>query len=935
MRLDNANRSTLAAASAVAALVAACGPTAPAARPGTPPGKTAPAAAAAPRDPHESHLEDLRQLTFGGENAEAYWSSDGTELIMQSTHPPYACDQIFRMDALRPGADYELVSTGKGRTTCSYFFPGDKRVLFASTHAASAECPPVPDHSHGYVWPIYDTYDIYSAKPDGSELKPLIASPGYDAEATICPKDGSIIFTSTRDGDIDLYRADADGSHVVRLTDAPGYDGGAFFSADCKQIVWRASRPQGKDLEEFRALLKQNLVKPGKLELYVANADGSEARQITYLGAASFAPYFFPSGKRVIFSSNYGDPKGREFDLWAVNTDGTGLERITYSPGFDGFPIFSPDGKRLAFSSNRHQQHEGDTDVYVAAWKDGDGSSAGLPPTGADRTMADVRWLADDAREGRGVGTAGLDASADWLAHKMSELGATAPESGWKQAFQVITGARLVPEKTSLTIDGKAVDATAFVPLGYSLSGEAKGEVVAANFGVTAREQGWDDYKNLNVKGKIVVVRRFAPDGEKFKDDALSRRYGDLHFKAWNAREHGAAALIVVDVPVGAAKPAEDAPLPRLSADGQGGDAGIPVIVVKRAAGALLFSGKHQIDVRVGLEQEKKPAYNIIGKIEATAPNKLPGAIVIGAHYDHLGMGGAGSLAPDVTAVHNGADDNASGTATLLEVGRILAAHKAELQRDVYLVAFSGEEIGVLGSAYFVAHPPPGLVIADLAGMINMDMVGRLRMNRLTVLGGESASEWPELVSAACSARRVDCTVNGSGYGPSDHTPFYAAKVPVLHFFSGAHEDYHKPSDDAALINAAGMGQIALVVSDVAMALAAHAARLTYKATDAPPPEGDRRSYGASLGTVPDYSGLPAGKTGVLLAAVRPGSAAEKAGMARGDILIAIGTHEIRTIEDFMYVLRNAKPGDKSTVTVERAGKKVTLDVTFGESTRR
>jgi hypothetical protein len=234
-----------------------------------------------------------------------------------------------------------------------------------------------------------------------------------------------------------------------------------------------------------------------------------------------------------------------------------------------------------------------------------------------------------------------------------------------------------------------------------------------------------------------------------------------------------------------------------------------------------------------------------------------------------------------------------------------------------------------------VAHPPPGLVIADLVGMINMDMVGRLRMNRLTVLGGESASEWPEIVNAACGARHVDCTVNGSGYGPSDHTPFYAAKVPVLHFFSGAHEDYHKPTDDSARINAAGMGQIALVVSDVALALAGHAAKLTYKATDAPPPEGDRRSYGASLGTVPDYSGLPEGKTGVLLAAVRPGSAAEKAGMARGDVLIGIGTHEIRTIEDFMYVLRNAKPGEKSTVTVERAGKKVTLDVTFGESTRR
>jgi len=884
-------------------------------------------------------MAELRQLTFGGENAEAYWSSDGTELIMQSTHPPYACDQIFRMDATRPGADYQLVSTGKGRTTCSYFFPGDQRVLFASTHAASEACPPVPDHSHGYVWPLYDSYDIYSARPDGSELKPLVKSPGYDAEATICPKDGSVIFTSTRDGDIDLYRVDADGSNVVRLTDTPGYDGGAFFSADCKQIVWRASRPEpGPELDEFRALLKQGLVKPSKLELYVANADGSEARQITYLDSASFGPYFYPSGRRVIFSSNYGDPKGREFDLWAVNTDGTNLERITYTPGFDGFPIFSPDGSRLAFSSNRNQKHEGDTDVYVARWQDV--APVATAPSGADRVMADVRWLADDAREGRGVGSAGLDASADWLTTKLSEIGASAPESGYKQPFEVAVGVSVVAEATGVQLDGKPLVQGQFVPLGFSLSGEASGDVVAANFGVTAPEAGWDDYKKLNVKGKIVVVRRFAPDGEKFHDDKLSRRYGDLRYKAWNAREHGARALVVVDVPVvGKAAgapiaPAEDAPLPKLGIDSQG-DAGIPVVVITRVAGAPLFTGKHKATVRVGLSVTKKPAYNVVGRIEAPAAGKLPGVVIIGAHYDHLGMGQTGSLAPDVVAVHNGADDNASGVAALLEVGRQLVARRAELKRDVWLVAFSGEELGALGSAHFVSHPPAGLAIADVVAMLNMDMVGRLRQNRLTVLGGESAAEWSELVSGACKGRKVGCTVNGSGYGPSDHTPFYAARVPVLHFFSGAHADYHKPSDDASLINAAGLAQVALVVADVGLAVAGRAGPLTLKSAPEPPSGGDSRSYGASLGTVPDYSGPPGGKTGVLLAGVRPGSAAEKAGIQRGDLLIGIGKHEIRTIEDFMFVLRNSKPGEKTTVTVERAGKQVTVDVTFGESTRR
>src|SRR5205085_2058126 len=204
--------------------------------------------------------------------------------------------------------------------------------------------------SHGYVWALYDSYDIYTARPDGTELTKLTDSPGYDAEATICPKDGSIVFTSVRDGDIDLYRMDADGKNVKRLTDLPGYDGGAFFNADCTKIVWRASRPRpGKELDDFKRLLGQNLVRPSKLELYVMNADGSDQTQITYLDAASFAPFWHPNGKRILFSSNYGDPKGREFDIWAVNVDGTNLERITHAPGFDGFPMFSPDGKTLAF----------------------------------------------------------------------------------------------------------------------------------------------------------------------------------------------------------------------------------------------------------------------------------------------------------------------------------------------------------------------------------------------------------------------------------------------------------------------------------------------------------------------------------------------------------------------------------------------------------
>jgi Tol biopolymer transport system component len=321
--------------------------------------------------PDEVHLKDLVQLTFGGENAEAYWSWDGSKLIYQA-HQGTGCDQIYVREAHQPQAEPKLVSTGKGTTTCSYFLPGDQEIIYASTHLASEACPPKPDQSHGYTWALYEGFDIFRANADGTNLRRLTDTPGYDAEGTICQKDGSIVFTSVRDNDIELYRMDGDGKNVHRLTNLPGYDGGAFFNADCTKIVWRASRPDGDKLKDFQDLLKQGLVRPNKMELYVANADGSDAKQITNLGVASFGPYFYPSGNRIIFSSNYGDPTQREFDLYAINADGSGLERITHAPGFDGFPMFSPDGKFLAFASNRASKPgTWDTNLFLASWVDG------------------------------------------------------------------------------------------------------------------------------------------------------------------------------------------------------------------------------------------------------------------------------------------------------------------------------------------------------------------------------------------------------------------------------------------------------------------------------------------------------------------------------------------------------------------------------------
>jgi Tol biopolymer transport system component len=332
------------------------------------PAGAAPSAAEPHRHPEEVHLSQVVPLTTGGENAEAYWSFDGAKLIYQA-HEGEGCDQIYVRDARDASAKPQLVSTGQGATTCSYFLPGDQEIIYASTHLAGAACPPKADQSQGYVWAIYDSYDIFRANADGTNLRQLTNTPGYDAEGTVCAKDGSIIFTSVRDKDLELYRMDADGKNVKRLTNTPGYDGGAFFSADCSKIVWRASRPTGEALTDFQTLLGKGLVRPTKLELYVANADGSNAKQVTELNAAAFGPYFYPSGERIIFSSNYGDPKGREFDLWAINVDGTGLERITHAPGFDGFPMFSPDGKTLVFASNRASRPgTWDTNLFTTSW---------------------------------------------------------------------------------------------------------------------------------------------------------------------------------------------------------------------------------------------------------------------------------------------------------------------------------------------------------------------------------------------------------------------------------------------------------------------------------------------------------------------------------------------------------------------------------------
>jgi TolB protein len=319
------------------------------------------------RDPRELHLRHVKQLTFGGTNAEAYFSYDGKRLVFQSTRETYKCDQIFVMNI--DGSDVRLVSTGKGKTTCAYFFPDGKHILYSSTHLASPECPPRPDYSKGYVWGAYAAFQIFYATDAGEILEQLTTGPGYNAEATLSADGKKIVFTSLREGDLDIYTMNADGSGVKRLTRELGYDGGPFFSPDGRWIVYRGHHPKApEEVKRYKELLGQELVEPMLMDLYVMRADGSRKRQITRLGGASFAPFFFPDSQRIIFASNYENAGSSQFELYAVNRDGTRLERLTFAGGFNSFPMFSPDGKKLVWASSRNAPRPREVNIFIADW---------------------------------------------------------------------------------------------------------------------------------------------------------------------------------------------------------------------------------------------------------------------------------------------------------------------------------------------------------------------------------------------------------------------------------------------------------------------------------------------------------------------------------------------------------------------------------------
>jgi hypothetical protein len=559
-----------------------------------------------------------------------------------------------------------------------------------------------------------------------------------------------------------------------------------------------------------------------------------------------------------------------------------------------------------------------------------------------------VARLASAEWEGRRAGTEGADRAARWIAERMKAvgLGPGAPDGTFFQSFSFIDGVEVGPANR-LQVGGVAA-ARAFTPgvdfrpLAFSAAGEAAGEVVFAGYGIAARDLAYDDYEGLDVRGKVVLALRYSPEG-----DAPASRWAPfmaLRYKAQAAREKGARALLLVTGPL--TKDAADELVP-LRADASLADSGLPVFSVRRAvgeeilsrAGERLEAAQKRVDearrpaslalptVRVELRADVTPkralSRNVIGRL----PGRGDEAVLLGAHYDHLGRGPFGSLdpAPD-GKIHHGADDNASGVAALLELARRFAS-AGPRARTLVFVAFGAEELGTLGSSYFVKNPAPPL--GRLTAMFNLDMVGRLREDVLDVHGVGTSPAWRTLLDEANRAAGLKLRTHEGGYGPSDHSPFYAAGLPVFFTFTGAHEDYHRPSDTAEKVDPAGIVKVAGLVEAVASAVAEAPQRLAFTRVpaDKEEPAGGARGFRVYVGGIPDY-GQEA--PGVRFSGVSPGSPAEKAGLRGGDVLVRFGDTSIRNIYDYTYALGERKPGETVTLVVLREGKETPLELTLG-----
>lgn len=726
----------------------------------------------------EVHLKNIRKLTSGGDNAEAYFSPDGKMLTLQITHPEknIPCDRIFYLqlsDTLNnKWPQLNPLSNGSGRTTCSYFMPDGKHILFASTHEKQKSCPDFKKPEGKYVWPIFKEYDIYVADLKGKIKKKLTNTSGYDAEATVSPKGDKIVFTSDRSGDLELWVMDIDGKNPRQITHQLGYDGGAFFSPDGKKIVFRASRPKTEEeIKEYKELLRQGLVAPNNMEIFMCNTDGSNLKQITNLGKANWAPFFHPKGDRILFSSNHHSARGFDFQIYMIDTAGQNLQQITFDSYFNAFPMFSPDGKKLVFSSNRQGSNPRETNVFIADWIENPAPDS-LRVT---EIKKHIDYLASDELKGRGTGT------------------------------------------------------------------------------------------TEEIKASEYIAEHFKKYALKPLFDSLEKKQS--YFYSFSFRKK-----------------------------------------------------KNPHDTSTADMPEIK-SRNVIGLLDRKAPK----TIVIGAHYDHLGLGhDHNSLDPNPEGkVHNGADDNASGTAGMMELARYFALHPDFKKYNILFMGYSGEELGLIGSKKWTEKP--NFPLSQIAAMINLDMVGRLNdsTRALMLYGVGTSPVWVPLIDKINADYGFKIVKDSSGIGPSDQTSFYLKNIPVLHFFSGQHKDYHKPSDDPEKINYSGMHKILRYIASLIENMPS-SEQITFTPTRNPD-KGTIR-FKVTMGIMPDYAFE--GK-GLKIDGVTEGKPAFNAGIKQGDILIELNKKKIHSVQDYMKLLSELEKGQKVPAKIIRYNKEMVINIQF------
>ncbi len=575
------------------------------------------------------------------------------------------------------------------------------------------------------------------------------------------------------------------------------------------------------------------------------------------------------------------------------------------------------------------------------------------PPFDGARAKADVAWLADPARTGRGVGTPGIDAAADWIEAQMKAAGlAPAGAEGYRQVFEAPVGARLLAGN-ALSLGGRAAALSAdWQPFTFSDDGKVEAEVVFAGYGITAPELAYDDYAGLDVKGKIVIVAQDfpgEPDPRSPFRDPRHYRYGEWRYKVGNARDHGAAAVLAVrddwnhpgkdEIPAWKGSPSSRAGLVAARVTlAAAKAAGIDAAALAAPIATDMKPRSRPTGVKAALEvavaHDRARTANVVGKIAGSDPAVADECVVVGAHYDHLGLGGENSASPEqIGQPHLGADDNASGTAAMLAVARAFAT-QAPPRRTVVFAAFSGEELGVLGSAFFVKNPPAGCPVPRMQLMVNLDMVGRPQKGKLYVHGVDTAKGLRDTIREQASrdpAIALQVEVGGEGFGSSDNTSFYAKDVPVLYLFNGAHTDYHRVSDTADKIDAAGLGEAARLAWRAARDAADWPTRLEVVKVVQAKPQGGGGGRGSrpSLGTIPDFSERK--EPGVLLTGVIPGSPAEKAGVRGGDVVLRLGSKRILNLEDLQYALTGHRPGDVVELEYAHEGKVTVVQVTLAE----